>query len=113
MNRNKIYTFLFCVLLMKGIKNALLWYFAFFLSFIYIFKDYVTSFAINANKSVVNRPSRNINKHTSDDFEDICPGFKKTLDCSHVGGKVELTDAFYGISSEMPPSCVYKLAIFK
>ena len=41
-------------------------------------------------------------------FEDFCPGDTKTLDCSSVGGKVELIDAFYGISSEMPPVCVYK-----
>ena len=41
-------------------------------------------------------------------FEDFCPGTRKTLDCSSVGGKVELIDAFYGISSEMPPVCVYK-----
>ena len=41
-------------------------------------------------------------------FEDFCPQTTKTLDCSSIGGKVELTDAFYGISSEMPPTCVYK-----
>ena len=41
-------------------------------------------------------------------FEDFCLQTVKNLDCSSIGGKVELTDAFYGISSEMPPVCAYK-----
>ena len=40
-------------------------------------------------------------------FEDFCPDTTKTISCASVGGKVQLTDAFIGISSATPPVCVY------
>lgn len=41
-------------------------------------------------------------------FKDVCPGTTTNIDCTAVGGLIQITDAFYGISNATPSVCVYK-----
>ena len=65
------------------------------------FMTTLTSFSngISLSTSTTNKP---LNL-----FEDLCPNTQKTISCASVGGKIQLTDAFIGISSATPPVCVY------
>ena len=68
-----------------------------------IFVESITEKKINSNEI-----SYNINKHTEDFFQDFCPNTANTIDCSQIGGIIQLTDGFYGVSNVSPPVCVYK-----
>ena len=68
-----------------------------------IFVESITEKKLNTNEI-----SYNINKHTEYFFQDFCPGTAKTINCSEIGGLIQLTDGFFGVSNATPAVCVYK-----